>query len=257
MLDDFAHTNEFRSVSPRLKLLVGIVSILVCVFSQHPLVPITVAVILSSATVLLAKIPARFYLGLLSIPLSFALFSGIVILFITGGGDVLAAVTVFSHTLAIHEGGAALTVLLLARTFGGMCSLFFIALTTPMVELFSIMRSCRFPQVFVDLSMLIYRFIFVLLDEAMMIRDAQVMRLGYGGFRNAVSSCSMLGGVLFLRALESGERLMVAMDSRCYDGRLEVLEEDAPRSWRAIAATAVYLGAIVIFAYMLRTIPFP
>ncbi len=57
-----------------------------------------------------------------------------------------------------------------------MSSLFFIALTTPAVELFSVMRDLRLPKEFVDLSMLIYRYIFVLIGEAIAMHNAQVMR---------------------------------------------------------------------------------
>ena len=36
----------------------------------------------------------------------------------------------------------------------------------------------------------------------------------------------MLSSVLFLRALDQGEMLIIAMDSRCYNGKLE-----APGPW--------------------------
>ena len=136
-----------------------------------------------------------------------------------GGGDQLFAFSVFGISLGIREEGANLALLLIARTFGGMCSLFFIALTTPMIEIFSILKSLGLPDFLVELSMLMYRYIFVFVDQAAMIHSAQVMRLGDAGVKNSLNSFSMLSSVLFLRAWEQGERLIVAMDARCYDGK--------------------------------------
>ena len=125
----------------------------------------------------------------------------------------------------MHEDGANLALLLIARTFGGMCSLFFIALTTPMIEIFAVLKSLHVPESVIELSMMIYRYIFVFLDQAAMIHNAQVMRLGDAGVKNSIHSFAMLSSVLFLRSWEQGERLIVAMDARCYDGKLDLIEQ--------------------------------
>jgi cobalt/nickel transport system permease protein len=59
----------------------------------------------------------------------------------TGTGNQLFAINAFGLKLDISTDGANLALLLIVRTFGGMCSLFFIALTTPMVEIFSDLKS--------------------------------------------------------------------------------------------------------------------
>ena len=124
-----------------------------------------------------------------------------------------------------------------------MCSLFFIALTTPMAEILEILQRLRVPAVFVDLTMLTYRFIFILIEEAGQIYRAQVMRLGYGRFRESIQSFGMLAGALFLRTWESGEALILAMDARCYDGRLTLPGEPRSISATAVAAALLYLLA--------------
>lgn len=86
---------------------------------------------MSLIILILAKIPPRIYSRLLLLPLSFALISSLVVALMHGSGDMLYALDLFGRVLGIREDGAALALLLIARTFGGMCSLFFIALTTP------------------------------------------------------------------------------------------------------------------------------
>ncbi len=247
LLDDYAHNNSLRNVSPRLKLLIGLSSILICTFSASPLAPATIAISMSMITVLIAKIPARLYLRLLLLPLSFALFSSAAILFLQGG-DPLLSINALGLDFVASREGANLAILLLSRTLGGMSALFFIAMTTPMIEIFSILKSLGIPAILIDLSMLIYRYIFVLLDQAVMINSAQTMRLGNSNLKTSLNSFSMLSSILFLRAWEQGERMMVAMDSRCYDGHLEVMEGEAPITPEGLTVGACYIMAVIIIA---------
>jgi cobalt/nickel transport system permease protein len=243
MLEDLARGNGLRETAPWLKLLLGVASILLCVSSPGPIAPLLVAASMSAAILLLAKIPARFYARLLLIPVSFAVMGIIVILFVTGGGTVLIEVP--GLPLAVTTDGANLAILVLARVFGGMCSLYFIALTTPMTEVFDLLHRLRVPTVLIDLAMLTYRFIFILIDEAGEIYRSQVMRLGYGRFRESVNSLGMLAGALFIRTWESGEALVMAMDARCYDGVLAVPEESQTVSGLSLALALAYLGAVL------------
>ncbi len=243
MLEDLARGNGLRETAPWLKLLLGVASILLCVSSPGPIAPLLVAASMSAAILLLAKIPARFYARLLLLPVSFAVMGIIVILFVTGSGMVLIEVP--GLPLAVTTDGANLAILVLARVFGGMCSLYFIALTTPMTEVFDLLHRLRVPTVLIDLAMLTYRFIFILIDEAGEIYRSQVMRLGYGRFRESVNSLGMLAGALFIRTWESGEALVMAMDARCYDGVLAVPEESQTVSGLSLALALAYLGAVL------------
>jgi cobalt/nickel transport system permease protein len=240
-LDGYAQANALREVDSRLKLVLGLGAILITLVSSSPWAPLFIAVTMAATTLFLARIPLRLYLSLLLIPLSFALFSVIVVLFVTGGGTPLLVIPAGVFPLTVTTASANLALLLLARTFGGMCSLFFIALSTPMIEIFSTMHSLRLPGVLVDLSMLIYHFIFILIGEVIAIYNAQTIRHGYTSFRRSVCSLAMLGGVLFVRAWRQGEELITAMDARCYDGRLELPGEPHRAGWLAIGAVFCYL----------------
>ena len=81
LLDDYAHSNALRDTSPRLKLLLGLGAILICVASATPIAPLFIAITMSLITVRLAKIPGRFYSTLLLIPFSFSILSAAVVAF--------------------------------------------------------------------------------------------------------------------------------------------------------------------------------
>ena len=68
-----------------------------------------------------------------------------------------------------------------------------------MIEIFSILSPSQAPDVILELSMLIYRYIFVLMDQAMMINSAQTTRLGHASLRGSFHSFSMLADWSFLR----------------------------------------------------------
>jgi cobalt/nickel transport system permease protein len=254
LLDDYAHFNALINTSPRLKLLLGLGAMLLCISSVTPIAPLFIAITMSLITVGIAKIPGRFYCTLLLIPLSFALLSSGVVAFMHGGGSQLFAMNLFGFMFEIRDDGANLALLLIARTFGGMCSLFFISLTTPMMEIFSVLKSLGLPDFLVDLSMLMYRYIFVFIDQAHLIHNAQVMRLGDAGIKNTLNSHAMLSGVLFLRAWEQGERLIVAMDARCYDGKLVLMEQGAKAKPRAIFAVVGYLVVVEAIVFLTKDI---
>lgn len=252
LLDDYAHDNALRDVSARLKLLLGLASMLICVSAPTPAAALFVAATLSLAVVLLARIPGRVYFHLLLLPLSFALLSAGVVAFMHGDGRTLFSLPIFGLDLAVREEGANLALLLLARTFGGMCSLYFIALTTPMIEIFATLRYLHLPTSFIELSMMIYRYIFVFLDQAARIHSAQVMRLGDSGARRSLDSFAMLSSVLFLRSWEQGERLIIAMDSRCYDGKLDIMEQAGKATGRQMLAVGAYLALASSIAVLCR-----
>jgi cobalt/nickel transport system permease protein len=209
---------------------------------------------MSLITLILAKIPVRLYSQLLVVPLSFALLSSSVVAFIHGTGQTLFAIDLLGASLVVREDGANLALLLISRTFGGMCSLFFIALTTPVIEIFGVLKLLWIPESVIELSMMIYRYIFVFLDQAVMIHNAQIMRLGNAGTKNSLNSFAMLSSVLFLRSWEQGERLMVAMDARCYNGLLNLSDQAGKVEPIAIFAVMSYLSVVAAFVVLTRNI---
>ncbi|HOV67503.1 MAG TPA: CbiQ family ECF transporter T component, partial [Methanoregulaceae archaeon] len=132
--------------------------------------------------------------------------------------------------------------MVLCRTLGGVASLLFVALTTPMTDLFVVMRSCRVPPALIELVMVVYRTIFILLDQLVRCYHAQVMRLGYSTRREAVRSFATLCGAVFIASWNAGEDQIRAREMRCYDGRLVPLGGTRPIEARPLLAVAGFLA---------------
>jgi len=245
LFENVAQTSGLREVHSAVKLLLGLGCILISVSSGSFLAPCIIAFSISLVTITLGGIHLRFYLRLLFIPLGFAILSVLVILFIRNSGEVLYSCSPFRWlTLTITTGSVNEGTLILSRIFGGMCSLFFISLSTPATELFSLAKKCHVPEFFTELSMLIYRFIFILIEQAEMIYRAQIMRLGYMKRKGSIESFGCMAGALFIHSWESGEKILGAMDSRCYNGKYALLGEQGVFFGPSLYLSIVYLASL-------------
>lgn len=256
ILDDYAVLSPLRYKNNWLKLAIVTFGILAGVSSNSPFVPLIIALCMGFATVSFGKIPAKFYMRLLAVPAGFVLVSVIIIAFFFGEGVNLFAFDVLGFTLGVSSEGLNMALLVLARALGGMSCLFFLSLTTPMIELFSVLKATKFPDSFIEIAMMMYRYIFVFLEVAMSVKYAQTVRLGYKDFRTSFNSMVMLGTNLFIRSWEQGEKLYLSMNSRCYDGKLIVFDEKRPVKLAEIALTSAYFALVIAVFYLTRDMPF-
>ncbi len=181
---------------------------------------------------------------------------------------LLATVALFSQCLWVRTGETALQLPILywsltvtgdglqhgaelaARILGGMSLLLCYTLTTPLTELIRTARFLRCPSVLSELLLIIYRYLFLLLEEGERIRNAQTARLGYTSFRSGLASSGVLGGMLLLRTYDRAERSMTAMRARGYQGALPGALPGPPTmsDWLALLAG----GAVLLFLFAWR-----
>jgi cobalt/nickel transport system permease protein len=253
LLDDVAQNSTFRHIHPGTKILLGLGSLLICLVSPTPVVPLISGIVLSLVLLIPARVSPLVYGELLLAPAIFTACSILVLLFMLGGGEVIWRFPVSWINLTITDNAARQSVLILFRVFGCMVSLFFIALTTPMTDLFNIMKRCRIPVELIDLMMIMYRYIFITYEQAREIWQAQIMRLGYSRVKESVRSFSMLCGMLFVSSWIAGEDLIRAMDCRCYDGIMPSLEPAEPVQMQSLVPVLLYLAGLTAVLLTITT----
>jgi cobalt/nickel transport system permease protein len=105
-------------------------------------------------------------------------------------------------------------VTLVAKSTLSLITVILLSNTTPFHELLRVLRRIRVPSVFVTLLALMYRYIFVLADEAQRMRRARRSRT-FGRRREPTwILLSRIIGQLFLRSTERAERIYAAMSAR-------------------------------------------
>ena len=242
LLEDVAQRNGLREVNTSLKLAAALGALLLCLASTGYLAPLAIAVLLSLAILFLARVPARTYAGLFVGPLLFAAMSVGVIILLSGGPDPLWSWTPLPWlSFSITPESVNKGIYVLCRVIGGMSALIFIAVTIPMTDLFVVMRGWRIPEAVLDLAMMIYRVIFMIMDQLVQTYQAQSMRLGYSSFRESIGSFSTLCGSVFIASWDAGEDLVRAMDARCSTGRFAMLGENRPVEAKPLLAVICFL----------------
>jgi len=138
-----------------------------------------------------------------------------------------------------------------------------LASSTPFPELLQAMRAIHIPRLLVGMFGLMWRYLFVLVDEALRLMRARAARSGvsgtFTGSRSRVREggslfwrARVVGGMagnLFLRAFERSDRIYVAMLSRGYDGEVRTLPLPSltDGGWLALAAGLFLLLLLLLF----------
>ena len=119
LLDDVAQNSTFRHIHPGTKILLGLGSLIICLVSPTPVVPLISGISLSLVLLIPARISPLVYGELLLAPAIFTACSIIVLLFMLGGGEVIWRFSLFSWiNLTITQNAVQQSVLIFFRVFG-------------------------------------------------------------------------------------------------------------------------------------------
>jgi len=207
---------RMRRLDVRIKMGIAAALFGVVLGSSQPYLPLTVWC--GTGTGLcLVRIPVRIVVARFSPPLLVALVL-LVLQALMTGQTTCTTMTIASWSVVVKEEGLALGLLQASRIMGSVGVLLLLSSVTPAHELFLGLRWCRFPKVWVEIALMMYRYLFVCLEEASELLDAQRIRLGYGNSRTAVLSAGSLVGAVMMRSIEQSARTHDAMVARGYTG---------------------------------------
>ncbi|MFQ5653826.1 MAG: cobalt ECF transporter T component CbiQ [Planctomycetota bacterium] len=149
---------------------------------------------------------------------------------------------------ALREGGIERALALLLRAWLSIMTTLLLVATTPLPRLLLALEWFRLPRGFVQVTGLLYRYLWVLVEEGARMLLARRLR---SFRRRAWLHRRAAGGIiaaLFLRTLERSRRIYQAMLLRGYSGRVPVLEGLCWRGadHRRLALSLALLAAAVI-----------
>jgi cobalt/nickel transport system permease protein len=147
--------------------------------------------------VALSGIPLRFILTRLLIAEPFVIGVGFLALIQPEGFVTLLKIFIKSNLCL-------LTILLLSNT-------------TPFSSLLDVLERVKVPRLFISILALMYRYIFLLLDQTERMRRARKSRGGGMGLRKSWRSAAGIVGQLFVRSVDRAERVYAAMTARGWE----------------------------------------
>jgi len=151
------------------------------------------------------------------------------------------------HLVVTQEGWREGT-LLASHVLGSVSLLFLLSTVTPAHSIFRAMGAMGVPKGWVEIALLMYRYIFVLLDLTADVTSAQKVRLGYAGLRRGLNSASQVGGTVILRSMDQAVQTNQAMKVRCYRGEIP-MSSLPPFRWQdagLILAVVIPVGVVLV-----------
>lgn len=232
--DRCAYLSRLRYVDPIPKVWFTLAVLLLCIFADSVPVGLFTLTALSALNMVLGGQRAGDLVRFLRVPLSFLAIGCLtIVLRPVGQGEALWSFLLLGRwTWGVTAENLRLGLLVFCKAMGAVSAMYFLSMNTPMTDLTMALERLHVPKLFVELTELIYRFIFLLAGEAGRIRTAQESRLGYRNFRGAMTSAGELLSMVFVRSLRRGERVFSALESRGYTGTLTTLPgQYVPGRW--------------------------
>lgn len=255
-IDKLCYNSRLRYENAGEKFAFAIITLCICVMSRSIAVGGIVLAVTGILTVWKGGVPVSRYLHFMTIPLAFLLLSTLAIMFHIRREPLdLFAISLGNWYLTTSHYSFFYGLQLIVTALSAVSCLYFLSFTTPVPDILEVLRKLHCPGLMIELMLLIYRFIFVLLDTASAIGTAQDCRLGNRDYRTALKSFGMLGSVLMIRAVSRSNKLYDAMEARCYDGTIRVLSETQPPKKKVIAAIVLFDTALFLFALWRKLYP--
>lgn len=249
MLDTFAAgKTAVHRLDPAGKTVASLLVILavVLVGRDHflPLVPVAAALAVYHV---LGRTPIGYTLHRLAVVSPFAV-AMVVLLPFVEPGEVVWQRALGPWTIEVTREGLVRAAGVTAKfTLCVWVTLLLLA-TTRFQDVLQGLTRLRVPRLFVVQLAFLYRYLWVLMDEVMRLRQARAARdAGLGPWRMQFQSHAGVVGVLFIKTYDRAERIYWAMAARGFDGTVHapVSSRLRVKDWALVAAAAA-LGAGVI-----------
>lgn len=109
------------------------------------------------------------------------------------------------------------------KSWLSILSLILLSATTKFAELLKGLEQLRMPKLMIMILSFMYRYLFVMVDEVIRMRQARDSR-NFGGKRTwQLKTIGNMIGTLFIRSYERGERVYGAMVARGFEGQIRTL----------------------------------
>lgn len=222
LIDKYAYTNNLADYNPMAKFIFAIGALLIAIIINNVYINLIIFLTMVFLTVFIAKIPIDKYFKIISIPMFFLLISVITILLsISNENGFIWSIKLSNKYLGMTTHSLKESINTIMRVLASISSTFFLGLTTPLNSIIDILKKFKLPNTLIELFVLIYRFIFIFLEESKDIIMAQEMKFGYNNTKNSYKSIALLIKCLFIRVLLRYKDMIITLDTKLYNGEFK------------------------------------
>jgi len=239
-LDSFIH-----KLDPRTKFLSSLAFILMVMLTPaNNWQTFVFYLFLISVLFLISKLPLLYVLKRSLVVLPFVLMIALFIPFFKEG-EVAGSYNFWLWQVSVTQSGLLILANVVAKAWLCIFSLILLSATTKLSDLLKGLQQLSIPRVIILILSFMYRYIFILVDETMRMRQARDSRNFGGSRRHQLKTIGNMIGTLFIRSYERGERVYAAMLSRGFDGKVRTLNHLAFRQSDAYFGAALCLFLVL------------
>jgi len=136
----------------------------------------------------------------------------------TNSGELLYSFNLFFFTLKITENGMTIFFTTIIKSILSVVVLAALVSSTGELEIIGGLRKIRFPSVLVSIIFLMYRYLFLIRDEARTGILAINSRVFHKSYSNINRQLAFLAGNLFIKSHDRAENIYKSMESRGFTG---------------------------------------
>ena len=247
-VDYYAYASHMRSWNATFKIIFSMLCLLHCLILNNIYVSIAVILIMGYMTVVIGGLELDHYISMLLIPIVFLLFGSAAIAVGFSWNpvgqynlNVFGWFYIYCSQASLWKASG-----LIFKALGAVSALYMMTLTTPLSELIVVLRKAHIPKVIIELMNMIYRYIFIMLDTHSRMKNSAEARLGYVDFKTSCYSFGQVASNLLIVSLKRGTDYYNALESRCYNGDLQFLEEEKPIRKNQVAGAAVVVALLIL-----------
>lgn len=191
LIDDIANRNSLRKINPIEKVIFSIGLLVTMTICDSYLIHIFDIIAVNLFLIFLVKISLRDLFKLYKAVLFFIILTNIS--FLINGTEV---------------------VLLTIKAIDSISIVYFMFCTTPVTQLAIVMKKLRFPQIVIELFLLIYRFIFLFTEVKNQFVIAQKSRLGFSSLKKSYNSLALIVSNMLYKMIIHSDNSNIAVKSR-------------------------------------------
>ncbi len=246
VVDKLCYRSKLRYVNAGEKFVFSMLTLFLCIVSRSLLIAAIALLVNGYLMIEKGGISCGRYLRLLAVPFTFLILSTLAIIVNLSKVPLDAyALPVGSFFITGSRESLRFGIQLIMTAMASVSCLYFLSLNTTMTDILDVLDQLHCPEIMIELMMLIYRFIFVLMEAASAIMVSQKSRLGNRNLKTSIQSFGQMGAGLFIRALRRSNALYDAMESRCYDGKIKVLSVQHPAKKKEVVMIVLYELALL------------
>lgn len=223
LIDQFAYTNGLRHVKAMYKFLFTLFMLVLAIGLDNIYVNLSIFVLIIILELTLAKFKLRNVISFIKVPLIFILLGTIfLIIGFSKENHFSHSIKIFGGYFGVIEGQEMLFLKVFMRSLAATSSVIFLSVTTPMVDIIKVFKTMHLPNVFIELFMLIYRFIFIIIEEAQTNINSLEIKFGFINNKTSFKSIKIFVENMVLGILKRNEEMINALNIKLYDGEFPV-----------------------------------